>query len=156
MAIPRAASTAEGLAACAALADGLDSLSRERIGAEMRKLLLAPDPAPAVAAMEQAGILARVLPGAAARALPVLVHLEGDATPSWLRRLAVLGGEDALDRLRLSRAEAARLDRLRAAVGTPMPPPSSAIVWGATRRRMPSWRARPSWARRHPPAGPTR
>jgi poly(A) polymerase len=38
---------AEGLAACAALADGIDGLSRERIGAEMKKLLSAPDPAPA-------------------------------------------------------------------------------------------------------------
>ena len=37
---------AEGLAACAAHLDGLELLSRERIGAEMRKLLAAPDPAP--------------------------------------------------------------------------------------------------------------
>ena len=82
----------EGLAACAALADGLDGISRERIHAELRKLLAARDPAPAVAAMSQAGVLARVLPGADPRALAPLVHLDAAQPPRWLRRLAVLGG----------------------------------------------------------------
>lgn len=109
---------AEGLAACAALAEGIDGLSRERIGAEMRKLLAAGDPAPAVAAMAQAGVLARVLPGADVGALAPLVHLEAGLSPDWLRRLAVIGGEDVEDRLRLSRAEARDLARLRAAVGS--------------------------------------
>ena len=36
---------AEALAACAANSDGLDTLSRERVGAETRKLLSARDPA---------------------------------------------------------------------------------------------------------------
>jgi poly(A) polymerase len=53
---------ADGLAACAALAEGLDGISRERIHAELRKLLAARDPAPAVAAMAQSGVLARILP----------------------------------------------------------------------------------------------
>ncbi|WP_374290718.1 CCA tRNA nucleotidyltransferase [Paenirhodobacter enshiensis] len=106
---------AGGLAACAALADGIDGLSRERIGHEMRRLLDAPDPAPAVAAMRAAGVLAHVLPGADDRSLPVLVHLEDGQAPDWLCRLAVLGGEDAADALRLSRAEARDLARLRQA-----------------------------------------
>jgi poly(A) polymerase len=112
----------EALAACAALADGLDGLSRERIGAEMRKLLAAPDPAPSVAAMDQSGILSRVLPGASSRALPVLIHLEDGRTSDWLRRLAVIGGADGVDRLRLSRAEAARLATLRDGVAMLRPP----------------------------------
>lgn len=106
----------EGLAACAAGADGIDALSRERVGAEMRKLLSAADPAPAVASMAHAGILSRVLPGADPRALPPLIHLE-PAGPEWLRRLAALGGEDAEPRLRLSRAEAKDLAALRQAIG---------------------------------------
>lgn len=118
---------AEGLAACAALAEGIDGLSRERIGAEMRKLLSAGDPAPAVAAMAQAGVLARVLPGADARALAPLVHLEGKVSPDWLRRLAVIGGADVEDRLRLSRAEARDLARLRAAIGSGDAP--AALGW---------------------------
>ena len=111
----------EGLAACAAGAEGVEQLSRERVGAEMRKLLAAPDPAPAVAAMQASGVLARVLPGAEARALAPLVDLEAGMlphplAPDPLRRLAVLGGERAAERLRLSRAEARRLHLLREAV----------------------------------------
>ena len=100
---------ADGLAACAELSAGIETLSSERLGAEMRKLLAAADPAPAVAAMAQAGVLRQVLPGADHRALAPLVHLEEGASPRWLRRLVVLGAEDAAGRLRLSRAEAKAL-----------------------------------------------
>lgn len=105
----------EGLAACAAGAEGIDVLSRERVGAEMRKLLSAADPAPAVASMAHSGILSRVLSGADPRALAPLIHLE-TMGPDWLRRLAALGGQDAETRLRLSRAEAKELAALRQAV----------------------------------------
>ncbi|MFD1913597.1 CCA tRNA nucleotidyltransferase [Halodurantibacterium flavum] len=112
---PAAGLDPDGLAACAEQAEGIEALSRERVGAEMRKLLAAPDPAPAVAAMAQTGILTRILPGADARTLPVLVHLEAgeDVAPDWTRRLALLGGEGLPGRLRLSRAEARRLETLR-------------------------------------------
>ena len=95
---------AEGLAACAAGVEGLDQLSRERVTDEMRKLLNAPDPAPVLAAMQASGVLARVLPGADARFVAVLVHVEGGLAPRWQRRLAVLGGD--FGGLRLSRHEA--------------------------------------------------
>jgi len=104
---------ADGLAAAAELADGLNRLAKERIGAEMRKLLAAPDPAPAVAAMARSGVLLHVLPGADDRLLPVLVEIEGDAPPDPMRRLAALGGEDVAVALRLSRAEAQALARMR-------------------------------------------
>ncbi|MDG4646870.1 CCA tRNA nucleotidyltransferase [Roseibacterium sp. SDUM158017] len=104
---------AAGLAASAEMAEGLGRLSRERVGAEMRKLLAAPDPAPSVAAMAQGGVLARILPGADARMLPVLVALEDGLPADPLRRLATLGGEDPAGRLRLSKAEARRLALLR-------------------------------------------
>ncbi|TKD18209.1 CCA tRNA nucleotidyltransferase [Rhodobacter capsulatus] len=110
---------AEGLAACAAFSAGIETLSRERIGHEMRKLLSAPDPAPAVAAMQASGVLAQVLPGAETRFLAPLVHLEGSVPADPLRRLACLGGEDPAERLRLSKTEARRLERLRAALGDP-------------------------------------
>ncbi|MBL9053341.1 MAG: CCA tRNA nucleotidyltransferase [Tabrizicola sp.] len=120
---------AEGLAACAALADGLARVSRERIGAEMRKLLTARDPAPAVAAMAQSGVLAQVLPGADPRALAPLVHLEGDLPPRWLRRLAVLGGEAT--GLRLSRHEEIDLTRLRDTIGSAQGPAPLGWLFGA-------------------------
>ncbi len=91
---------ADGIAACAAHADGLDRLSGERVGHEMRRLLAAPDPSPAVAAMAATGILARILSGADAAALPLLVAFGADR---WIARLACLGGD--ADRLRLSKAE---------------------------------------------------
>ena len=118
---------AEALAASAELAEGVDGLSRERIGSEIRKLLAAPDPAPAVAAMAQAGVLARVLPGSDTRALAPLVHLEGDLPPRWQRRLAALGGQEVEERLRLSRADVAVLAALRDAVGRGWSP--AALGW---------------------------
>ncbi len=114
---------ADGLSACAALADGLDQLARERVGWEFRKLLAAPDPAPAVASMAAAGILARCLPGAASDGLAPLVHAEQTfgRPPDWITRLKVLGGEEQTDRLRLSGAEARALDLLGAALGEDRP-----------------------------------
>ncbi len=112
---------ADGLAACAAQASGIATLSRERVGAEMRKLLSAPDPAPAVAAMGQAGVLSQVLPGADARVLAILVHHDSDEPLRWLRRLAILGGPDPADGLRLSRAESVALGRIRAALNDNQP-----------------------------------
>lgn len=124
---PAAGIDAEGLAACAANADGLDGLSRERIGAEMRKLLSARDPAPTVATMAQAGILARVLPGSDARALAPLVHLEAEMPPRWQRRLAVLGGENPSEILRLSRTDSGSNKAVRAEIGTTLT--AAALGW---------------------------
>ncbi len=97
---------ADGLAACAANSAGIETLSAERLGAEVKKLLAASDPSPAVAAMALTGVLAVVLPGADHRALAPLVHLEDGRAPRWQRRLAVMGSKGATERLRLSRQEA--------------------------------------------------
>lgn len=107
----------DGLAACAELADGMSRLSKERVGAEMLKLLAAPDPAPSVAAMQSAGVLAQVLPGSDDRLLAPLVHLEGERTKVCLRRLAILGGEDVAENLRLSKSDKKQLDLLRDQMG---------------------------------------
>lgn len=122
----------EGLAACAANADGIDSLSRERLGSEMRKLLAAQDPAPAVASMAQAGILARILPGSDARALPILHHFEAGLPPRWQRRLAVIGGINPGGALRLSKAEIVSNVAVREEIGTMMTPAALAWKIGAT------------------------
>lgn len=115
---------ADALAAIAAELDGLEHLSRERVGSEIRKLLSAPDPAPAVAAMAATGVLASVLPGVDHTALAPLVHLEAtaEAAPDPIRRLAVLGGQEHAERLRLSRKEAARLTVLREGISSTEPP----------------------------------
>lgn len=64
----RGALDAVGLAAAVALQEGIDRLSRERIGAEMRKLVTADGAVPALAVMEETGILSRILPGGSAMA----------------------------------------------------------------------------------------
>jgi poly(A) polymerase len=124
---PDAGIDADGLAACAANSDGIAGLSRERIGAEMRKLLAAKDPAPSVAIMAQAGILAQVLPGADHSALAPMVHLEAGLSPRWQRRLAVLGGEDLTEHLRLSRADLGSILRIRDEIGSTLSP--AALGW---------------------------
>lgn len=111
----------EALSAIADNLDGLDKLSRERVGAELLKLLGAPDPATSVAAMRTTGVLGALLPGADDRALAPLVHLEGltKAPANGLRRLAAIAGEDLVETLRLSRVQLRRLITTReAAFGT--------------------------------------
>jgi poly(A) polymerase len=125
---------ADGLAACADHLDGLEYLSAERIQHEFCKLLAAPDPAPATAAMAACGALLRLLPGAGSNLLSVLVHVEEAARlePDWLRRLAALCGEDPSARLKLSRADTARLQRLRDGMESDIPPHELGYRLGAT------------------------
>ena len=100
----------DGLAACAMCADGINGISAERVTSELLKLLSAQDPAPAIAAMEQSGILAHVIPGAARDVIAVLVHFENilGLNPDPIRRLVALGGER--ERLRLSNAQQKAID----------------------------------------------
>lgn len=86
------------LAACARHAGGLKRISRERIGAEMRKLLSADDPVEAVRLMEETGVLAQVLPGARAEGLAALaaVALGGDAGPGAVCPPSPLPGPSSL------------------------------------------------------------
>ncbi|TCM82036.1 poly(A) polymerase [Rhodovulum steppense] len=128
---------ADGLAACAAHVEGLSRLSRERVGAEIAKLLSARDPCQSVAAMAQAGVLAQVLPGSDPAVLPVLVHHEAalGLPPDPIRRLVALGGADHAERLRLSKADARRLARLREAMTGTDTPGALAYRLGAAEAR---------------------
>ncbi|TMV07174.1 CCA tRNA nucleotidyltransferase [Ruegeria sediminis] len=111
----------DALSAIAANLDGLSRLSRERVGAELLKLLGAADPAPSVAAMRAAGVLPQILPGADDGALAPLVALEAQAgaVADPVRRLAALGGAETVSTLRLSRAQLRRVENMReAAAGT--------------------------------------
>ena len=112
---PEAGPEPDALDAIASNLDGLDTLSAERVGQEFKKLLRAPDPAPALALMRQTGALPVLLPGSDDRWLSMLVHFEQmlGLEPDWLVRLAALGGEALADRLRLSKAEAKRLTLLQ-------------------------------------------
>ncbi len=111
---------AEGLKASARLKEGLDRLSAERVWAELKKLLGAPDPSRALLWMRQAGVLTRVLPESerwGIDAIPGLIRAEADlgwAADPMLRLEAIVppdaGRMTALaERLKMSKAETARL-----------------------------------------------
>lgn len=111
---------AAALAACAAGREGLARISPERIGAEMRKLLAAPDPVESLDLMRKTGVLAQILPGASTDAMPRLIAAERAAgvAPDWRRRLGAMEAPDAARLLRLSRAEALHLRHLSEARST--------------------------------------
>jgi poly(A) polymerase len=108
------------LAACAARANDLMALSRERIADELLKIMGLPDPSPTVAIMIAHQIFRPVLPevdGAAAERISAVVAAENMAgiPPDPLRRLAALLPPDSsvqvavATRLKLSGAARKRL-----------------------------------------------
>ena len=111
---------ADGLAAVASNLEGIENLSRERVGSESKKLLEAPNPSSAVAAMRSSGLLATVLDAADDKALALLVHFEQEMNiaPDPIRRLSALAGAENAKRLRLSKADAKKWAILREEAGS--------------------------------------
>jgi tRNA nucleotidyltransferase/poly(A) polymerase len=109
---------AEALKACRENQAGLNSLSAERVWAELKRLLSAPNPTRAVTVMHQQGILTTLLSEADnSDGLAAMVRLEAREalSPDPLRRLMAMGARLPLPvltlsrRLKLSKAETARL-----------------------------------------------
>ncbi|MCY4152043.1 MAG: CCA tRNA nucleotidyltransferase [Aestuariivita sp.] len=90
--------------------DQLATLSRERVGAEVLRLLAAKNPTPAITIMEETGILQIILPRACVKHLVALVNLGVESDP--VQRLAAFGG-DRQEPLRLSNRDANRVRRLQ-------------------------------------------
>jgi poly(A) polymerase len=112
-----------GLAACIVERQGLARLSAERVHTELLRILAAREPLRALEPMSEAGFLAALLGGVVrvAHAARLIAIEEAEGLPGdALRRLAALAlmvEEDAkrlAQRLRLSNAEAARLDTMAA------------------------------------------
>ncbi len=108
----------EGLAACRELQGGLKTLSAERVWAELKKLLGAPQPFRTVNVMLVGGILETLLPEASnAEGLQLLCALEArkNLAPDPYLRLMAMSGRDELTmarlcrRLKMSNKEKARL-----------------------------------------------
>ena len=124
-----------GLAACIAGRDGLERLSRERVRAELVKLLAAPGALAAATAMTDAGLLTRLLGGAVN-----LVHLDRliaveqalALAPDPVRRLGALAvtivedAERLRERLRLTNAAFDRLTAMAEGWWQQLPPPPEA------------------------------
>jgi tRNA nucleotidyltransferase/poly(A) polymerase len=107
-----------GLHACIVARDGLRSLSRERVRAELMKLVVAPFAVPTVTVMAEAGFMTMLFGGVAlTESFAAIARVEAAAglAPDPVRRLAalsVLVTEDAgrlRERLRLFNAEHDRL-----------------------------------------------
>jgi tRNA nucleotidyltransferase/poly(A) polymerase len=107
-----------GLHACIVARDGLRTLSRERVRAELMKLLIAPFAVPTLAVMAEAGFAAPLLGGVALLAsFANMIKVEEAAAiaPDPVRRLGALAvfiTEDAerlREKLRLFNAEHERL-----------------------------------------------
>ncbi|WP_294234364.1 CCA tRNA nucleotidyltransferase [uncultured Sphingomonas sp.] len=107
-----------GLAACAARANDLMALSRERIAAELLKLLVAARAVPVVALMVEQGIFRAVIPEIDAAGVARLTALAERETavgvaPDAIRRLAALLPPEAAEpvgaRLKLSNTDRKRL-----------------------------------------------
>ncbi len=119
----RGAFDEDGFAAATASAHLLPKLSGERVQAEMKKLLAAPDPLRALEGMRDCGALVRVLPeDGSFDLLQALTQREKalGLTPGPIRRLAALVRgrmtAEIAARWRLSNGDAARLAALAAPV----------------------------------------
>jgi poly(A) polymerase len=111
----KGAPDAAAIVACAARANDLMALSRERIATELLKLLAATDPVPAIRLMLDHGILKPVLPEiTSVETLAALILREGKAGDPIRRLTALIGSNptlawDVAARLKLSKAQSKRL-----------------------------------------------
>jgi poly(A) polymerase len=108
--------------ACREMAPRLHGLAGERIRTELKKLLIAPDPAPVIALMIEDGVLRQILPDPAdPERLAALVRIE--PAPDPIRRLAALlppgDTRPVAERLRLSVKEREQLLDLTGRLGPP-------------------------------------
>jgi poly(A) polymerase len=107
----------EAVAACREFAPKLVTLSGERVRNELLKLLAAPDPLPALALMDELDVTRHVIANPRddrLRRLAAMIALEAE-TGDPIPRLAAIVADDVaalIERLRLSNAEAARLEAL--------------------------------------------
>jgi poly(A) polymerase len=119
---------AAGLKACAEHAESLSRLSAERVSKEVLKLLAAPDPRTAVAAMRRAGVLDRLIPAVDdLGAFEALVHLSDDP----VLRLSALLPDDPEEVARTAvglRLPKAVEHRLAAAAEGPLDPPEEPVL----------------------------
>jgi poly(A) polymerase len=122
-----------GRAATACLARGLSGLSRERVGAEMRKIVLAPGAPEAIVAMAETGVLAATLPGSQGADVFVRLTMLARASgfgPDLEAGLLALGPDTGAlaDGLRLSNREKNRAEAIAARAGQLGSSPDAAAV----------------------------
>lgn len=125
----------DALDAIASNLDGLAQLSRERVTSELVKLLSAPAPCFAVAAMVRTGVLPALLGAGDITGLQLLIAVEQELglVPEPMLRLAAIGAPDPAQGLRLSRAQEKILSMFRTEAGTAKGPAHLGYLYGAQR-----------------------
>lgn len=112
----------EAMAACTAMRDGLKQLSRERVGQEMRKLLLAKGAVHAVELMNEAGVSATLFDTELnATLIRQVRQCAGvvNTEPDYVTLLAAampMSSDELIALLKLTRADARALGDLQAAI----------------------------------------
>jgi poly(A) polymerase len=136
--IARGAPDAASLSACAARANDLMALSRERIADELLKILALDDPAPVIGLMITQRIFTPILPEIkSATLLAQLIERENESEvpPDPIRRLAALMPADPIladavaVRLRLSKVQRKRLKSAAARTETDTINPRALTYW---------------------------
>ncbi len=112
---------ADAIDAIRSLREGLRQLSAERVWSEIKRILAAPDPLPALRLMAETGVLPLVLPEAASLAALERLQARGAPADPLLRVAALIGGQiqPLARRLKLADAERARLAAIAAAPDLP-------------------------------------
>lgn len=120
------------LAAIAGNLDGLPSLSRERVGSEMTKLLGAETAAFSIGVMGQIGVLNQILPGCDTKALAPFEHISQQLSLPIdpIASMAVLGLREGAV-LRLSKADQRKLALFHDVIEAMDPLPAIAFEHGA-------------------------
>ncbi len=121
---------AQALAALRNGVRGLRRLSAERVWAELKRILAAPDPSESVALMSELGVLQAVLPEGADAARLAWVVRAGAPVDPLLRFAALVTGDIAAvsERLKLSGEEAQKVVALQQGATVPRPDDHDAML----------------------------
>ncbi len=120
---------AAAIAAIRSLRDGLSRLSAERVWSEIKRILAAPDPLPALRLMAETGVLPLVLPEATSLAALERMQARGAPADPLLRVAALVGGAfpPLARRLKLADAERTRLAAIAASPDLPADADAAAL-----------------------------
>jgi len=103
------------LNACTHYKSKVGTLSNERIGAEMKKIMSAPNPISSLEAMTMAGVLELVMPNASTSQLSSLLKLENKLQRGihWTTRAAIMTSTDLKNIWKISKVDHKKLRNLQ-------------------------------------------
>ena len=105
----------DSLNACAYYKEKVATLSNERVGTEMKKIMSAPNPISSLEAMNIAGVLELVMPKASTSQLSALLQLENKHQKGvhWTTRAAIMTSTDLKNIWKISKIDHKKLRNLQ-------------------------------------------